>query len=151
MKGKSVQEIQEFLTPYASSLNLEIVEVAFKISKEPTLTIFIDKDGGVDLNACEEFHNLINAPLDELDPYPTAYTLNVSSPGVDRPLKTQKDFEKRIGKQVEVTLFAPIKGKKFFEGTLVNYNGNTVTVEQNGEEIVLEITKIAKINEAIVF
>lgn len=151
MKGKSVQEIQEFLTPYASSLNLEIVEVAFKISKEPTLTIFIDKDGGVDLNTCEEFHNLINAPLDELDPYPTAYTLNVSSPGVDRPLKTQKDFEKRIGKQVEVKLFAPIKGKKFFEGTLVNYNGNTVTVEQNGEEIVLEITKIAKINEAIVF
>lgn len=151
MKGKSVQEIQEFLTPYASSLNLEIVEVAFKISKEPTLTIFIDKDGGVDLNACEEFHNLINAPLDELDPYPTAYTLNVSSPGVDRPLKTQKDFEKRIGKQVEVKLFAPIKGKKYFEGTLVNYNGNTVTVEQNGEEIVLEITKIAKINEAIVF
>ena len=151
MKGKSVQEIQEFLTPYASSLNLEIVEVAFKISKEPTLTIFIDKDGGVDLNACEEFHNLINAPLDELDPYPTAYTLNVSSPGVDRPLKTQKDFEKRIGKQVEVKLFAPIKGKKFFEGRLVNYNGNTVTVEQNGEEIVLEITKIAKINEAIVF
>ena len=151
MKGKSVQEIQEFLTPYASSLNLEIVEVAFKISKEPTLTIFIDKDGGVDLNACEEFHNLINAPLDELDPYPTAYTLNVSSPGVDRPLKTQKDFEKRIGKQVEVKLFAPIKGKKYFEGRLVNYNGNTVTVEQNGEEIVLEITKIAKINEAIVF
>ena len=68
MKAKSNEEILAFLTPYAQSLNLEIVEVAFKISKEPTLTIYIDKDGGVDLNACEEFHNLINAPIDELDP-----------------------------------------------------------------------------------
>ena len=151
MKSKSPQEIQEFLTPYAESLNLEIVEVVFKMSKEPTLTVYIDKDGGVDLNSCEAFHNLINEPLDELDPYPQAYTLNVSSPGIDRPLETERDFLRKIGKAVEVKLFAPKKGKKQFEGILKSYDTNTVTVEVDGEDLVLELTKIAKINEAVIF
>ncbi|MBO5851044.1 MAG: ribosome maturation factor RimP [Clostridia bacterium] len=151
MKAKSNQEILEFLKPYADSLNLEIVEVEFKMSKNPSLTIYIDKDGGVDLNACEEFHNLINEPIDVLDPYGAPYTLNVSSPGLDRPFKTERDFLKRIGKLVEVKLYAPIRGKKEFEGTLKGFDGKNVTVELNGEETVLELSKIAKICEAIIF
>ena len=62
MKAKTQSEILEFLTPYAESLNLEIVEVSFKMAKNPQLTIYIDKEGGVDLNTCEEFHNLIKLP-----------------------------------------------------------------------------------------
>ena len=151
MKAKSNQEILEFLLPYANSLNLEIVEVEFKTSKNPQLTVYIDKDGGVDLNACEEFHNLINDPLDVLDPYGAPYTLNVSSPGLDRPFKTERDFLKRIGKLVEVKLYAPIRGKKEFEGILKEYNVNTVKIELNGEDITFELSKIAKICEAIVF
>ncbi len=151
MKAKSNQEILEFLLPYANSLNLEIVEVEFKTSKNPQLTVYIDKDGGVDLNACEEFHNLINDPLDVLDPYGAPYTLNVSSPGLDRPFKTERDFLKRIGKLVEVKLYAPIRGKKEFEGILKEYNVNTVKIELNGEDVTFELSKIAKICEAIVF
>lgn len=151
MKAKSNQEILEFLLPYANSLNLEIVEVEFKTSKNPQLTVYIDKDGGVDLNACEEFHNLINDPLDVLDPYGAPYTLNVSSPGIDRPFKTERDFLKRIGKMVEVKLYAPIRGKKEFEGILKEYNVNTVKIELNGEDVTFELSKIAKICEAIVF
>lgn len=151
MKAKSNQEILEFLLPYANSLNLEIVEVEFKTSKNPQLTVYIDKDGGVDLNACEEFHNLINDPLDVLDPYGAPYTLNVSSPGLDRPFKTERDFLKRIGKMVEVKLYAPIRGKKEFEGILKEYNVNTVKIELNGEDVTFELSKIAKICEAIVF
>ncbi|MBR5439558.1 MAG: ribosome maturation factor RimP [Clostridia bacterium] len=151
MKAKSNQEILEFLKPYANSLNLEIVEVEFKTSKNPQLTVYIDKDGGVDLNSCEEFHNLINEPLDVLDPYGGAYTLNVSSPGLDRPFKTERDFLKRIGKMVEVKLYAPIRGKKEFEGVLKEYNVTTVKIEVNGEDVVLELSKIAKICEAIIF
>lgn len=151
MKAKSNQEILEFLLPYANSLNLEIVEVEFKTSKNPQLTVYIDKDGGVDLNSCEQFHNLINDPLDVLDPYGAPYTLNVSSPGLDRPFKTERDFLKRIGKLVEVKLYAPIRGKKEFEGILKEYNVNTVKIELNGEDVTFELSKIAKICEAIVF
>ena len=151
MKAKSNESIFEFLKPYAENLNLEIVEVEFKVSKNPTLTVYIDKDGGVDLGTCELFHNAINAPLDEFDPYPQAYTLNVSSPGVDRPFKTARDFEKNIGKMVEVKLFAPLNGKKFYEGELVSFDGNNVTINVLGNQLKIELNKIAKINQAIIF
>ena len=151
MKAKSNERIFEFLKPYAENLNLEIVEVEFKVSKNPTLTVYIDKDGGVDLDTCELFHNAINAPLDEFDPYPQAYTLNVSSPGVDRPFKTARDFEKNIGKMVEVKLFAPLNGKKFYEGELVSFDGNNVTINVLGNQLKIELNKIAKINQAIIF
>lgn len=151
MKAKSNQSIFDFLKPYADSLNLEIVEVDFKVSKNPTLTVYIDKDGGVDLDTCELFHNAINAPLDEFDPYPQAYTLNVSSPGVDRPFKTARDFEKNLGKMVEVKLFAPLNGKKFYEGELVSFDGNNVTISVSNVQLKIELNKIAKINQAIIF
>lgn len=151
MKAKSNEAILNFLTPYAEQAGVEIVEVSFKMSKNPSLTVFIDKDGGVDLDTCEAFHNLIDAPIDEFDPYDGAYTLNVSSPGLDRPLKTERDFLKRIGKEVEIKLFAPMKGSKYFEGILKGYDKNNVTVEINGEETVIPLNKISKINEAIKF
>ena len=92
MKFKPVEEIIAFLTKYADEIGVEIVDVEAKSGKSPYLTVFIDKDGGVDLDTLEKFHNLINVPLDEFDPYDSPYTLNVSSPGIDRPLKTQRDF-----------------------------------------------------------
>lgn len=151
MKSKPIEEIQNFLTPYAEALGLEIVEVVFKISKNPQLTIYIDREGGVDLDCCEAFHNSIMEPLDELDPYPSAYTLNVSSPGIDRPLKTEKDFLRKIGKMVEVKLYAPMLGKKYFEGTLKEYTGGSVTIIVNDKDVKIPLSCIAKINEAIVF
>lgn len=151
MKSKSNEEIKAFLDPIAEGLGLEIVEVEFKNSKNPSLTVYIDKDGGVDLDACEAFHNAIDAPLDEFNPYDGAYTLNVSSPGLDRPLKTERDFLKKIGKDVEIKLYAPIKGVKYFEGTLINYDGNNVTVKISGEDTVIPLNRIAKINEAVKF
>lgn len=151
MKAKSNEEIKAFLDHIAEGLGLEIVEVEFKNSKNPSLTVYIDKDGGVDLDACEAFHNAIDAPLDEFNPYDGAYTLNVSSPGIDRPLKTERDFLKKIGKDVEIKLYAPIKGVKYFEGTLINYDGNNVTVKISGEDTVIPLNRIAKINEAVKF
>ncbi len=151
MKSKPIEEIQNFLTPYAEKAGVEIIEVTFKNAKNPVLTVYIDKDGGVDLDTCELFHNLIDAPLDEFDPYPGAYTLNVSSPGVDRPFKTEKDFLRHIGKQVEFTLYTKYRGKKEFEGTLKSYDGNKITVTVNGEDLDFSLSTVAKINEAIIF
>ncbi len=152
MKVKSNSEIETVLLPIANEQNIEIVEVEFKQGREPALTVYIDTETGVDLDTCEKFHRAIDPVLDELDPtFGAPYTLNVSSPGLDRPLKTARDFEKCMGARVEIKLFAPLKGKKFFEATLVGYDENCVEVEEKGEKIKLEKQKIAKICRAIDF
>ncbi|MBQ8352832.1 MAG: ribosome maturation factor RimP [Clostridia bacterium] len=152
MKIKTIEEIQNALQPTADEMQIEIVEVEFKQGREPALTVYIDIEGGVDLNTCEAFHRAIDPILDELDPtFGLPYTLNVSSPGLDRPLKTERDFQKCMGKKVEVKLFAPMQGKKFFEATLVGFDEHCVSIEDNGTVIKLEKSKIAKINRAIEF
>lgn len=152
MKVKPVAEIENALLPIANEMQIEIVEVEFKQGREPALTVYIDTEGGVDLDTCEKFHRAIDPVLDEVDPtFGAAYTLNVSSPGLDRPLKTARDFEKCMGARVEVKLFAPMKGKKFFEATLAGYDENCVELEEKGEKMKLEKSKIAKICRAIDF
>lgn len=152
MKFKSVEEITSALLPTATAMDIEIVEVEAKVTKNPYITVFIDTESGVDLDTCEKFHNAIDPVLDDFDPsYGASYTLNVSSPGLDRPLKTDRDFQKRIGKDVEVKLFAPLKGKKYFECKLVDYDGNNVVLKDGDEEFKLPLVRIAKINEAIKF
>ncbi len=152
MKIKPIEEIQNALQPIANEMQIEIVEIEFKQGHSPALTVYIDIEGGVDLNTCEKFHRAIDPVLDEVDPtFGAAYTLNVSSPGLDRPLKTARDFEKCIGEKVEVKLFAPLKGKKFFEATLVGYDDNCVLLLEKDVEFKLEKAKIAKICRAIDF
>lgn len=152
MKNKSIEEIQATLQPIADEMGIEIVEVEFKQGRSPALTVYIDVEGGVDLNTCEKFHRAIDPVLDELDPTEGApYTLNVSSPGLDRPLKTERDFKKCLGEKVEVKLFAPLKGRKFFEAKLVGFDETNVELEEKGETFKLEKTKIAKICRAIDF
>ena len=152
MKVKTIEEIQIALQTIADEMGIEIVEVEFKQGREPALTIYIDTENGVDLNTCEAFHRAIDPVLDEVDPtFGAPYTLNVSSPGVDRPLKTARDYEKCMGKKVEVKLFAPMQGKKFFEATLVGYDEHCVSIDLDGSVLKLEKSKIAKINRAIEF
>ncbi len=152
MKIKPIEEIENVLLPIANDLAIEIVEVEFKQGHSPALTVYIDTENGVDLDTCEKFHRAIDPVLDELDPtFGATYTLNVSSPGLDRPLKTERDFNKCMGQKVEVKLFAPMKGKKLFEAKLVGYDGNCVELEDKGEVLKLEKSKIAKICRAIDF
>ncbi len=152
MKVKPIAEIENTLKPIAEETGVEIVEVEFKQGKEPALTVYIDIEGGVDLNTCEKFHRAIDPVLDELDPTEGApYTLNVSSPGLDRPLKTERDYQKCIGQKVEVKLFAPMQGKKLLEGTLKGHDGACVYLDEKGAELKIEKAKIAKICRAIDF
>lgn len=152
MKIKGIEEIQAVLEPIAAEVGVEIVEVEFKQGREPALTVYIDQEGGVDLDACERFHRAIDPVLDEFDPtFGAPYTLNVSSPGLDRPLKTDRDFMKCVGEKVEVKLFAPLKGKKTFEAVLKGHDETCVYLDSDGEEWKLERAKIAKICRAIDF
>ncbi len=156
MKVKSVQEIQAVLEPLARELGVEIYEIVFRQGKNPSLTVFLDteREGGIDLNTCEAFHNAADPVLDELDPtFGQPYTLNVSSPGLDRPFKKDRDYLRNVGKKVEVKLYAPYRGEKFFEAVLVEYNGvaGNVTLDKNGEKIKLNLTQIVKMSQAIDF
>lgn len=151
MKFKSADEIRAFAEQIATPMGIEIVDIALN-EKQAQLTVFIETEEGVDLDTCEKFHNAIIDPIDELDPsYGDAYTLNVSSPGLDRPFKTQRDFERNLGKEVEIKLYSPLKGKKFLEGVLSAFDENNITVEVNGESLKLPRNRIAKINKAIKF
>lgn len=151
MTIKPVNEIQEFLEKYATPMGIEIVDVEWS-DKAASLTVFIETETGVDLDTCEKFHNAIMEPIDGFDPtFDKPYTLNVSSPGLDRPFKTPRDFERNLNKEVEIKLFAPLKGSKFIEGVLEAFDDNTITVNSGKEVIKLARNKIAKINKAIKF
>ncbi len=153
MKVKSNQEILEFLTPVGASVGVTVAEVEFKQGKNPELTIYIDKEGGIDLDTCELFHRAVDAPLDELDPtFGEPYRLNVSSLGVDRPFKTEKDFVSHIGEKVEVRLKTSIKGKKFYDGVLTDYDGKTVKVKVSDKDtFTIDLKNVEKMNEYIDF
>ncbi len=145
MKVKPIAEIVAFLQPIAEEVGVEIVDASWDNGKR-ALTIFIDCEGGLDLVTCEKFHNAIDAPLDELDPtFGAAYTLNCSSPGLDRPFKTARDFEKHMGEKVEVHLYAPLYGKKYFEGELLSFDGSEVKLQTEAGELCFPFEKCAKV------
>ena len=153
MKFKPAEEIKAFCERYAAPLHITVDSVEIKQGKNPALTVFIDKEGGVSLSDCEKLHNAINIPLDELDPtYGLAYTLNVSSLGADRPFKTEKDYLSHIGKKVEVKLYAAVKGKKFYEGELLSYDGANIVVKADAKTTLsFDLKSVVKVNEYIDF
>lgn len=151
MTFKPVEELIPFLENIAKPMGIEIVDVEFS-QKDSALTVYIETEEGIDLDTCEKFHNAIMEPIDEIDPsFGEPYTLNVSSPGLDRPFKTERDFERNLKKEVEFKLYSPVKGKKFMQGTLEAFDKNSVTVLIGKETLKIERNRIAKINKAIIF
>ena len=105
--SKVIDMVEEHITKAVAELGYEIIEITYKkYLGDMNLTIFIDKDGGVDLNGCELVHRTIDPILDEIDPTSgEKYILNVSSPGIDRPLKVERDYKRNLDKEVNVSLF----------------------------------------------
>lgn len=153
--SKITEKVEEFITPIIEKLDrqIEIVEVEFaKKHNGDNLTIFIDKPGGVSIEDCELVHNSIDEPLDELDPTEgKGYTLNVSSPGIDRKIVTDKDYKRNIGVELEINLFEPVMKKKTLVGTLIAFNKDSIILEVNGENLELERKKISKCTKFINF
>lgn len=145
MKVKPIEEVVEFLKPIADELGVEIVEGRWD-RRGNALCLLLDAEGGVDLNLCERFHRAIDGPLDEFDPtFGAAYNLTCSSAGLDRPFKTDRDFERRLHEQVEAHLYAPVGGKKEFVGELRSFDKDEVVLLTKEGEVVLPREKIAKI------
>lgn len=153
MKVKSQAEIEKFLSEIASPMGITVKEAVFKQGKNPSLTVYIKKEGGVDLDTCEKFHRAIDEPLDEFDPtFGQAYTLNVSSVGIDWAFKTDEDFNSHVGEKVEVWLKNAVKGKKFYAGILTKYDGQSVVIKVDEKvSFSFDLKSIEKVNEYIDF
>ena len=151
--SKIAEIVEELVTPIAESFGCEVVEVEFaKKYNGDNLTVFIDKPGGVTLEDCEAVHNAIDAPLDECDPTNgKPYTLNVSSPGIDRPIITDKDYTRNIGCELEVKLFQAIEKKKVFVGNLIEFDENKIVLEIGDKTQELERKMISKATKYINF
>lgn len=123
--GVNVQGVQAIAQKLADGQGLELVEVAMqKESRGKCLCVFLDKEGGLTLDDCEKYHKLLQPLIEDVE-----YDfLEVSSPGIDRPIKTQRDFEKNRGAQVEVKLFAPVDGAKLHQGALYTMDDESVTI-----------------------
>jgi ribosome maturation factor RimP len=113
--------------------------------------VYIDKEGGITIDDCQSVSEELSDLLDEADPIEQSYIFEVSSPGIDRPLKTDRDFEKNNGKQVEVKLFSPVGGKKAFEGILKGHTAEKVELEVEGSEMQFEKSSIALIKPVVKF
>lgn len=150
---KIEQAVYETINPTITELGYEIVEVEYvKKGADMHLTVYIDIPKGVSLDDCEKVHMAIDPLLDELNPTEDKpYILNVSSPGLDRPFKTQRDFERNYSREVEIKLYAPQKGKKLFEGVLLERKDNVTVISVDNEVINLENNKIAYVRPLVKF
>ncbi|HEY8420247.1 MAG TPA: ribosome maturation factor RimP [Thermoclostridium sp.] len=149
--NKISETVINIAKPIAEGLGLVLVDVEFvREGKDWYLRVYIDKDGGVTLDDCEAVSRPLSDKLDKLDPIPQAYLLEVSSPGVERPFKTSRDFEKAIGENVRVKLYKAINGRKTIDGILEKYDGETVTIltDEDVREI-YQLKDISKINRII--
>ncbi len=147
------QKTEELLTPLIEEHQFELVDVEYvKEGGTWYLRAYIDKPGGITIDDCEIISRSLSDLLDQKDFIEDSYTLEVSSPGLDRPLKKDKDFNRSIGKKVEVKTYAAVKGQKEFTGILKSYDKNTVVILlDDKEEIILERTGIAQIRLAFDF
>lgn len=141
----SSAKLTPLLQPLIEELGYEFVGLEFSSNpKNPALVIYIDRPDGIAIEDCEAVSREVAALLDVEDPIPGHYILEVSSPGVDRPLFTAAQFGQFAGETAAVTVFAPVDGRRKFKGKILSAGEGEVKIEQDGEEVVLEMSNIAK-------
>ena len=147
------QKTEQLLLPIMEEHQFELVDVEFvKEAGNWFLRAYIDKPGGIGVDDCETVSRRLSDLLDEQDFIEESYILEVSSPGLGRPLKKDKDLERSIGESVDVRLFRAIDRQKEFTGTLSAYDDKTVTLTmEDGSEAVFEKADIALIRLALDF
>ena len=156
--SRVVDEVRVVVQPIVDEQNLELVDMEFlKEGKNWFLRIYIDKPGGIDIEECALISEKVSEALDAIDPdpIPQAYFLEVSSPGAERPLKTEADMQNAIGKYVHLSFYQAIDGEKFYEGTLKEVNDDyvvlTIRIKTRTKDIEIERNQIANARLAIQF
>jgi ribosome maturation factor RimP len=139
-----IDRVREIADPYLKEHDIDIVEITFRREHQGlVLRILADKPGGIRIRECEELNNFLSEALDKEDIISDRYILEVSSPGLDRPLKTDRDFERSMGEALEITTFEAIDGRKAHIGALLGMDKDNVVIESNGVSVVVPKLKIA--------
>ncbi len=147
------QKTEEILIPIVEEYGFELVDVEYvKEGSNWYLRAYIDKPGGITMNDCEAVSRKLSDILDEKDYIDDAYILEVSSPGLGRPLKKEKDFKRSLGEEVEIRTYRMVEKQKEFTGILKDYDETTVTIELDDETLkTFEKSNIALIRLAFDF
>ena len=153
-----VETVTELVTPILDERHFELVDAEFvKEGKSWYLRIYIDKPGGIKIEECALVSDLLGEKLDDCDPdpIPQAYFLEVSSPGAERPLKKERDYERALNSYIHVSLYQPLEGNKVYEGTMVDLKPDELTLEYmdktRQKTIVIPRKQIAQARLAIKF
>ena len=146
---KSVKEtVREAILPTVTELGYRIWDITYaKVGADYHLEITIDNDAGIQIEDCERVHRAIDPILDEADPIEGFYYLEVSSPGIERELRTEEHIQAFVGARVEAKLFSPKDGKRAIRGTLggLKEDGAISITEDSGEEILLQSNEISRL------
>ncbi|ABZ84842.1 conserved hypothetical protein, possible yhbc family [Heliomicrobium modesticaldum Ice1] len=148
MSGKVRLEdrVSAWAMPIVEELGLELIDVEWvKEGGNWYLRIFIDKEAGIEMEDCQEVSRRIDEILDREDPVAHSYSLEVSSPGIDRPLKSDRDYERFRGETVRITTFAPVMGAKEHLGELAGKNETSILIRKNDEEMAIPLTQVSSV------
>lgn len=143
----TAQEVSDIIAPVLEDMGFELVDVEY-VSKHGrwVLRLFIDREGGVTIDDCARVSREIGDIIDVRDIVDHEYVLEVSSPGIDRPLKKKKDFQGAAGRRVKLRTTHPREGRRNYEGVLDRVEGDTITLLVDGAEISLSIEEVEKAN-----
>lgn len=154
--SKVIKTTKELVQPILDERDLELVDIEYvKEGKNWYLRLYIDKAGGIDITECGIVSEQLSDKLDEADPIKDPYFLEVSSPGVERPLKKKEDFEKNLNKNMYIKLYEAIDGEKEYEGILKEFKNDILTLEYKVKTrkklVEIPYEKIAKARLSVMF
>lgn len=141
-KQKVTSLVSKIISPFIEENNFELVDVEFvKEGPHRYLRVYLDKEGGISLDDCKLVSEFLSKELDKVDPIEENYYLEVSSPGIERPLKKDSDFVKFKGKKVQAKLYQTYLGQKIFIGELIGLNDNQVEIKSDSSGNVVSIPR----------
>lgn len=143
--GMEIKEkVKELIADYLGEHNIELVDVAYRREQNGmTLRLLVDTAEGIKISECEDLNNFLSETLDREGVIDERYILEVASPGLDRPIRTDRDFERSMNKELEIATYEPIDGKKTHDGRLIGMDKETIAIESNGISTVIQKAKIA--------
>ncbi|WED43160.1 ribosome maturation factor RimP [Legionella cardiaca] len=140
-------ELEQLLKPLVEDLGYELWGCEYLAQgKHSLLRIYIDKENGIGIEDCERVSRQVSAFLDVEDPIPGNYSLEVSSPGIPRPLFNKEQYKQYLGHDVHVRVFKPINGNRNLSGTIIAANDDTLTLKIGDEQLEVQFTQIVKAN-----
>ena len=140
------QKLTELISAPVEALGFELVGIEFVRARQSTLRIYIDSENGINVDDCADVSHQVSAVLDVEDPITTAYTLEVSSPGMERPLFTAAHYERFIGEEVSLTLRMAVQNRRRWVGKIKAVDGEMITVNVEGKDEVFALNNIQKAN-----